>query len=146
MNIFTSLVFALMAVGFFMYLGSPTESWIASGLYSEGGSFLGLHRMQWILIIFLNVYFIGVYAYIWGKKVGIKFLSALFYMIASIAVLYLLWPTRRGGIDGLFLSYGHIALMAGFIIGAILLTAQAYLKTLAERGQNEAGSSNVQRG
>lgn len=143
LNLFTSLIFMIMAFNFVAYLIVPTESWMTTGLLTETNSLLGLHKLQWIVIIFLNVFLVGVYAYIWGKKVGIKFLAALFYMIASLAALYLLWPTKKG-IDASFLRYGHMVLMGGFIIGAILLTAQSYLKTLNDTAKaREMESGNL---
>ena len=136
MNIFTSLVFTVMGYAFLSYFLGAESSLTASGLMEGDAVLLGLNQFYWIIIGFFLTFLVGVYAYIWSKKVGFKFLAALIYMVACIGAVFLLWPTKRG-IDGSFYGYGHMVLMAGFIIGAILLTAQSYLQTLNERANNQ---------
>lgn len=143
---FTSLVFTLMAFVFVGYMAESSKDWIEVGLLGEATTLIGLHKLQWIVILFLNVYFIGVYAYIWGRKIGFKFLLAFFWVIAGVAVLFLLWPQQRS-VSGSFLEWGHLSLMAGFVIGAIVLSAQSYLQALNEQVRKEKmGSGDMARG
>ena len=132
MNIFTSLVFSLMFLAFIGYFLAETTALLDSGLITSTKEFLGMNQFFWIVILFLNVFVVGAFAYTLSRNVGLKLLSSLFYLMACLGVLFLLWPTGPT-IDSEFLRMGHLILMAGFLIGALLLMAQSYLQSLVER-------------
>ncbi len=140
LNMFASLVYVIMAFIFVGYMAESTSVWVEVGLLTDKSTILGLHKLQWIVIFFLNVYFIGVYAYIWGRSIGFKFLFVLAWLVAGVAVLFFLWP-GKGADGGSLLEWGHLGLMGGFVTGAILLSASTFLKALNEQQKKKAMES-----